>query len=175
MISAVSNHGAAISAKRIINTAEMAKLGAITQFGPSPVPNVDANRSKSSAVKPVVPTTAWIPCMPSHGSVVRAAWATVKSTTTSQLSVGERVEVFVDGDAFDRFAGAARIDTGHENEFGVTGDRCTDGSTHPPGGSVDPDSHSFSLTDSLGQCVIRSTRFVRGLTPREPSGAVSQR
>ncbi len=55
MISAVSNHGAAISAKRIINTAEMAKLGAITQFGPSPVPNDDSNRSKSSAVKPVVP------------------------------------------------------------------------------------------------------------------------
>jgi len=83
MISAVSNHGAAISANRIISTAEMAKLGAITQFGPSAAPNVDSNSSKSSAVNPVVPTTAWIPCMPSHGSVFRAAPATVKSTTAS--------------------------------------------------------------------------------------------
>ena len=32
MISAVSNHGAASSAKRIISTAPMAKFGAITQL-----------------------------------------------------------------------------------------------------------------------------------------------
>ena len=32
--SAVSNQGAAISAKRIISTAEIAKFGAIRQFGP---------------------------------------------------------------------------------------------------------------------------------------------
>ena len=64
------------------------------------------------------------------------------------VRVGERVEVFGDGDAFDRVAGAARIDGGHENEFGVSGHRRADGATHPPCGSVDPDSHSFSLADA---------------------------
>ena len=41
---------------------------------------------RSSSVKPVVPTTACMPCMASHGSVRRAASATVKSTTTSHAA-----------------------------------------------------------------------------------------
>ena len=50
--------GAASSAKRIISTAPMAKLGAITQLLSV---NACASRSRSSSVKPVVPTTAWMP------------------------------------------------------------------------------------------------------------------
>ena len=67
MISAVSKNGAAISAKRIISTAEIEKLAATTQFGP-PV-NSWRNCSRSSSVRPVVPTTAWMPCIASHGTV----------------------------------------------------------------------------------------------------------
>src|SRR6185436_4399241 len=40
--------------------------------------------SMSASVNPVVPTTACTPCIASHGTVTRAASATVKSTTTSQ-------------------------------------------------------------------------------------------
>ena len=151
----MSKNGAAISAKRIISTAEMAKLGAITQFGPSASPNVDSNGVEVVVVEPggarrrrasrASPATAASPGRRRDGEV--------DDDVTRR--VGERVEVFVDRDAGDRFTGTARIDGGDENEIGVSGDCCTDGSTHPPGGSVDPDSHSFSLTDSPGQCVIR--------------------
>ncbi len=81
MISAVSKNGAASSAKRIINTALMAKFAATRQLLPV---NAPRNASMSSAVRPVVPTTAWMPCNASHGTVTRDASATVKSTTTSQ-------------------------------------------------------------------------------------------
>ena len=79
MISAVSKYGAASSAKRIISTALMAKLLAIRQLLPL---NAVRTLARSSSVKPVVPTTAWMPCIASHGNVIRAADATVKSTTT---------------------------------------------------------------------------------------------
>ena len=82
MISAVSKYGAAISAKRIISTAEIEKLAATMQFGP-PRPNSSPNAARSSSVNPVVPTTAWMPCIASQGTVRRAESATVKSTTTS--------------------------------------------------------------------------------------------
>ena len=70
MISAVSKYGAAISANRIMSTAPIAKFGAITQLL---VVNAAAKRSKSSSVKPVVPTTAWMPCSASHRRFSRAA------------------------------------------------------------------------------------------------------
>ena len=82
MISAVSKYGAATSAKRIISTAEIEKLAATMQFGP-PSPNSSPNAARSSSVNPVVPTTAWMPCIASQGTVRRAESATVKSTTTS--------------------------------------------------------------------------------------------
>ena len=88
MISALSKYGAASSAKRIINTALIAKLDAITQLLPL---NSVRKPSMSASVKPVVPTTACTPCIASHGKVTRAASATVKSTTTSQpASASER-------------------------------------------------------------------------------------
>ena len=55
--SAVSKNGAASSARRIINTAPMAKLGAITALEPASAKRL-RNRSISSPVNPVVPTTA---------------------------------------------------------------------------------------------------------------------
>ena len=82
-ISAVSKNGAAISAKRIISTAPMAKFAATRQFE---LVNDFLKPSRSVAVKPVVPTTAWMLCMASHGSVTRAASATVKSTATSTFA-----------------------------------------------------------------------------------------
>ena len=60
----------------------MAKFGAITQCA-GPSPNAPRSISTSASSSPLVPTTAWMPCIASHGTVVRAAAATVKSTTTS--------------------------------------------------------------------------------------------
>ena len=56
--SAVSNHGAASSANRIISTAPMAKFGAMRQLLRV---NRARKRSWSAGVNPVVPTTAWRP------------------------------------------------------------------------------------------------------------------
>ena len=58
----------------------MAKFAAMRQFE-----RVNDRRASamSSSVKPVVPTTAWMPCAASQGKVWRAAAMTVKSTTTS--------------------------------------------------------------------------------------------
>ncbi|MEZ5204263.1 MAG: hypothetical protein R2701_07755 [Acidimicrobiales bacterium] len=53
--SAVSNHGAASSAKRIIKIAPMAKFGAMRQLLRV---NDARNEPRSSAENPVVPTTA---------------------------------------------------------------------------------------------------------------------
>ena len=80
MISAVSNHGAASSAIRIIRIAPIAKFGAIRQLLRVKAP---LSRSRSSSVKPVVPTTAWMPCSAAKARFSRAASRWVKSTTTS--------------------------------------------------------------------------------------------
>ncbi len=82
MISAVSNHGAASSAKRIINTAPMAKFGAMNAFA-ALAPNKFVISSRSSSLKPVVPTTACTSCAAHHLRFSRAAATTVKSTLTS--------------------------------------------------------------------------------------------
>ena len=80
MISAVSNHGAANSAKRIISTAPMAKLGATRQLL-----EVNAARRSPMSVspRPLVPTTACTPAAATTPRFARLASATVKSTTTS--------------------------------------------------------------------------------------------
>ncbi len=82
MISAVSKYGAAISAKRIISTAPMAKFGAITALAFDASKRVRRS-SMSSGVNPVVPTTAWMSCPAHQARFPRAASTTVKSTTTS--------------------------------------------------------------------------------------------
>ena len=68
--SAVSKYGAASSAKRIISTAPMAKLGATRQLL---VVKALASSSRSAAVKPVVPTTAWTPWSAHQRAFSRAA------------------------------------------------------------------------------------------------------
>ena len=80
MISAVSKKGAASSAKRIISTAPMAKLGAMRQLD-----RVKASRREatSASVKPVVPTTVCTPSAAHQARLARAASRTVKSTATS--------------------------------------------------------------------------------------------
>src|SRR4051794_27848573 len=80
MTSAVSKYGAASSAKRIISTAPMAKLGATRQLLA-----VKASRSSSRSmlVNPVVPTTACTWLVEHHRRFSRAAASTVKSTATS--------------------------------------------------------------------------------------------
>ena len=70
MISAVSKNGAASSAKRIMSTAPMAKLGAMRQLERV---NADAQRGEVVLVKPVVPTTAWTPCAAHQARFARAA------------------------------------------------------------------------------------------------------
>ncbi len=67
MTSAVSNQGAASSAKRIMSTAPMAKLGATMQLLRV---KADRNVSRSASVNPVVPTTAWMPCSAATGQVL---------------------------------------------------------------------------------------------------------
>ena len=57
MISTLSKYGAASSAKRIISTAPIAKLGAITALAVERAKRSPRSASSSSP-KPVVPTTA---------------------------------------------------------------------------------------------------------------------
>ena len=82
IISAVSNHGAAISAKRIINTAPIAKFAAINALADE-ASKAPLKLAKSSSLNPVVPTTQWTPFSAHHSRLERAAERTVKSTTTS--------------------------------------------------------------------------------------------
>src|SRR5665213_593118 len=93
MISALSNHGAAMAANRIIRTAPMAKLAATMQLAPptDPGTNSSARSSRSSSVNPVVPTTAWMPADAQWARVVLEISREVKSTTTS-TSAAERVD-----------------------------------------------------------------------------------
>ena len=79
MISAESKYGAATSAKCIIRTAPIAKLGAMTQFERV---NIASKAAMSSSVNPVVPTTAWTPCSAHHLRLSIAAARWLKSTTT---------------------------------------------------------------------------------------------
>ncbi len=149
MISAVSKNGAAISANRIISTAEMAKFGAITQLGPLSLPNVDSNNSKSAGGESG---------RADHG--VDAVQAQPRQRVARRVSdrevdhhvarrIGERMEVLGDRHALHRFAEPERIDGGGENEIGVSGDSSTNGSTHSSCCSVDPDSHECSLADPV--------------------------
>ena len=61
MISAVSKNGAASSLNRISSTAEIEKLAATRTWPLSGVAVAAANVARSSSVKPVVPTTTWMP------------------------------------------------------------------------------------------------------------------
>ena len=143
MISAVSNHGAASSANRIISTAPMAKFGAMRQLL---LVNVLRKASRSASVKPVVPTTAWMPCSAAKARFSREASSTVKSTTTSapaSTSASARrrdVEVAVDlGGHAQVEAGVLRVDGRDQLELGVGDHRLAHRATHAPGRAEHPD------------------------------------
>ena len=115
MISAVSNHGAASAAKWIINTAPIAKFAATTAFA-CECANSSASSSKSSSVKPVVPTTAWTPCAATPAKVLarRAHHGEVDADLGVRL--GQRVGTLADhhvrtGHGLPR---VMRVHRGHE-------------------------------------------------------------
>ena len=82
MTSTDSKKGAACAAKRIIKIAPIEKLGATS----TPTPGASASHlsswSRRARSKPVVPTTAWMPCpmQKRRLSITTPGW--VKSTTT---------------------------------------------------------------------------------------------
>src|SRR5579863_2351174 len=80
-ISTPSMNGAANSANRIMRTAPMAKLEAMTQFADEPS-NRDRSSPRTPSSMPVVPTTAWTAWAAHHRMCSTAAPATVKSTAT---------------------------------------------------------------------------------------------
>ena len=146
MTSAVSNHGAASSAKRIMSTAPIAKFGATMQL-------LAANRcrssSSSSALKPVVPTTACTSCIAHHRRLPIAASATVKSTATSACaSARARGRSRDDDTARDLLALVERIDRGDELDRRVGVDRGAHRRTHAPAGTEhsDADRHPRHAT-----------------------------
>jgi hypothetical protein len=81
MISADSNHGAAIAARCIIRTAPMAKFGATTAFARSPSKS-PVRSCRSPSVRPVVPMTAWTPLRAHQREFDRTPSMFVKSTAT---------------------------------------------------------------------------------------------
>src|SRR5665213_333922 len=82
-ISMLSKNGAAIAARRIINTAEIAKFAASTAFGPSLLENAMLSSAIAVCERPVVPQTAWTSFAASHARLAAAARGTVKSIATS--------------------------------------------------------------------------------------------
>jgi hypothetical protein len=81
MISTWGRYLAASAAKRIISTAPMAKFGAITppSFRSA---HMALSCSISSSLKPVVPTTGWLPASMIVLALLKAASGWVKSITT---------------------------------------------------------------------------------------------
>ena len=143
MISAVSKYGAASSAKRIISTAQIEKLEAMTQLAAAL--NSSAKRARSSSVSPVVPTTAWMPCIASHGTVRRAASATVKSTTTSApASASARGSPATVTPSTVR-ADSAGIDRGDQLQIGIERDGPAHRGAHPPAGPGHTYSHPTTV------------------------------
>ena len=145
MISAVSKHGAASSAKRIISTAPMAKFGAMTQL-------LFVNRSRSGPrrgrSKPVVPTTAWMPTPASQRQVLAGGVDLgevddhVDLGVEQGLGAGGQLQRQVE--AGRPGAGRARRGTGRRRdqlEVGVVGDRLAHRGAHAPAGAehTDPD------------------------------------
>ena len=133
--SAVSNHGAASSAKRTMSTAPMAKLAAITALADD-ASNRVRKSSMSADENPVVPTTACTPLSAHHAMLSRAASTTVKSTATSAPGVGERAGVTghlqagVDPTLAQVEPGVHRVDRGDQLELGIVEHRA--GTPSPP-------------------------------------------
>ena len=159
MISAPSMNGAASSANRIMSTAPMAKLAAMTQLARGRLEQASASSSRSSSPMPVVPTTAWTPCDAHHRMCSTAASATVKSTATSAPARSSVLDVAGHLQARRSDAGHLAqvdpgqrgVDGGHQLELGVVGDGPAHLAAHPPAGAEHPDSHAWpNPTDGAG-------------------------
>ncbi len=84
MISAAGNTCAAIAANRSIRTAPSAKFGTTTTLdSPPSCSSWEPNRSSSSGVSPVVPTTRCIACAMHQRTWSPTTSGSVKSTATS--------------------------------------------------------------------------------------------
>ena len=124
MISAVSNHGAAISAKRIMRMAPMAKFGAMRQLLRV---KVAAKRSQVGVGEPGGAHHGVDAVLGGKARFSRAASRWVKSTTTSTPGGDERVGRAGDtwrsdvepGDVAQVDAGVEGVDGGDELERGV--------------------------------------------------------
>ena len=81
--SAESKKRAAWRAKAMVSTAETAKFGAMSTPVAGLAPHQERTFSMRSAVKPVVPTTAWMPWLTQNSRLPITASGTVKSMTTS--------------------------------------------------------------------------------------------
>ena len=101
-------------------------------------------------MKPVVPTTAWIPARRAHGQVARAASTRVKSTTTSApepVSAAEvpdtaRPATSAPSSVARSVPPRARVDGGGQLEVGLGQHRPADLPAHLPPGPDHPDSHA---------------------------------
>ena len=96
-------------------------------------------------MSPVVPTTAWMPCIASHGTVVRAASATVKSTTTSAPASAKALSSLATGTPSTRSPVAPGIDRGDELEIGIGGDGPAHRRAHPSPGPAHAHAHEREL------------------------------
>ena len=152
MISAVSKHGAASSAKRIISTAPMAKFGAITQL-------LVVNAVARSRCEVVVGEAGGADhrvhavARRTRRRFSRAASSWVKSTTTSgsvwasASASASIVQVQVEaGDLPQVEARVVRVGRGDQLEVGVGGHRPADGAAHPAACAehADPQRHQSS-------------------------------
>ena len=72
-----------------MSTAPTAKFGATMQWLRT---KLERRASRSSAPRPEVPITAWMPAAATAGALDRTASATVRSTTTSTPAYDELVD-----------------------------------------------------------------------------------
>ena len=84
----------------------------------------------SSSVKPVVPTTACMPCIASHGTVTRAASATGEVDDDIATGVGQRPQITRQRDPVAGFTDRLAVDRGDEFEIVVQPDGDARGSAH---------------------------------------------
>ena len=159
MTSAVSKNGAAISAKRIISTAEIEKLAATTQFGPPRELGAEHGRGPRRSARSCRRRRG-CRASPATARCARAAAATVKSTTTSAPA---------SANAFGSPAIVEPLDRARRRRAGRPRRRARAPGRRPPPRTPsrpsarlprDPDPHapSFELPDRAGSRTVRASQ-----------------
>ena len=145
MISAVSKYGAASSAKRIISTALIAKLGTMTAFDSAcskrrrscfDLVSLESARADDRVHAVVGAPREVLASAVDHGEVDRDLGAGVEE------HVGIRCHVdagATDTELPEVDACVVRVDRGHELELGVVDDRAADRGTHAAAGAEHAD------------------------------------